>query len=160
MLLFFVFLALWLCAYLWLYFLSFCRSFTPLTASRRTPPASVCGSEHLWLHFNLCCYLFSLDQPVITHMEGWLRMWELPGLVAGSLDLPFSICLSLFHSVVASLSFTRPHTGLFIYLVVVNSSFLFTSCSGIQLVHLSHTLTLSPTDVCLHFHLACNSQYQ
>lgn len=81
-----------------------------LTDSHSAAPASVCGSEHLWLHSNLRCYLFSSDQLFITHMEGWLRMRELPGLVAGSLDLSISVCLLLFHSLVSSLSFTLSPT--------------------------------------------------
>lgn len=76
-----------------------------LTASRRTSPASVRGSERLWL-----CYLFCWDQPFITHMEDWLWVRELPGLVAGSLDLSISICLLLFHSAAASLSSTLSPT--------------------------------------------------
>lgn len=122
----------------------------------------MCASEPLWLHSNLHCYLFSSDQSFITHVESWLRLRELPGLVAGALDLPISVCLLLFHSRFLPFFYSPPppHTGSLIYLAFVNSSSLFTSSSGIQIVHLFQPPLLSPVSVSLFSHQSPDYLYQ
>lgn len=84
----------------------------------------------------------------------WTSSWSLR-----SLYLCLSPAISLSFPPFLLLS-PPPHTGSLIYLAFVNSSSLFTSSSGIQIVHLFQPPLLSPVSVSLFSHQSPDYLYQ
>lgn len=130
------------------FYLSMCVS---LSSSPVLLTAPVWGSAHLWVHSRNNCYLFFSDQPFITHTEGWLWKGELPGLVAGFLDLSISLSppgsLSCFLPFVFSLAHTPAHSS--IYHLLTPLLYLLHS---LEFTHLLQLLIRSPVNDCLFSH--------